>query len=229
MMRKYYEEKEKGGAMKYIVPFLCVIVLIAVFAGIFYLRGKQDKKKAEDTKTVVETESETENLTGKLQDALTTEQEALVSIDNLNEYVSVLESEKQQQFLKSLTNFVKEEGIAAESGTIFYTMVPENDQESVSYFVSLGGEPEVICQLSYHTREKIVTASKSTYTREEIENEAWQNNGPDERDVPADVDAAFEQEQVVPDSGTGEDGTAEQNIPDQTVTPEDGVQEGVTP
>ena len=87
MMRKYYEEKEKGGAMKYIVPFLCVIVLIAVFAGIFYLRGKQDKKKAEDTKTVVETESETENLTGKLQDALTTEQEALVSIDNLNEYV----------------------------------------------------------------------------------------------------------------------------------------------
>ena len=48
-MRKYYEEKEKGGAMKYIVPFLCVIVLIAVFAGIFYLRGKQDKKKAEDT------------------------------------------------------------------------------------------------------------------------------------------------------------------------------------
>ena len=42
-------------------------------------------------------------------------------------------------------------------------------------------------------------------------------------------DAAFEQEQVVPDSGTGEDGTAEQNIPDQTVTPEDGVQEGVTP
>ena len=33
----------------------------------------------------------------------------------------------------------------------------------------------------------------------------------------------------VPDSGTGEDGTAEQNIPDQTVTPEDGVQEGVTP
>ena len=175
MMRKYYEEKEKGGAMKYIVPFLCVIVLIAVFAGIFYLRGKQDKKKAEDTKTVVETESETENLTGKLQDALTTEQEALVSIDNLNEYVSVLESEKQQQFLESLTNFVKEEGIAAESGTIFYTMVPENDQESVSYFVSLGGEPEVICQLSYHTREKIVTASKSTYTREEIENEAWQN------------------------------------------------------
>ena len=102
MMRKYYEEKEKGGAMKYIVPFLCVIVLIAVFAGIFYLRGKQDKKKAEDTKTVVETESETENLTGKLQDALTTEQEALVSIDNLNEYVSVLESEKQQQFLESL-------------------------------------------------------------------------------------------------------------------------------
>lgn len=202
MMRKYYEEKEKSGAMKYIVPFLCVIVLIAVFAGIFYLRGKQDKKKAEDTKTVVETESETENLTGKLQDALTTEQEALVSIDNLNEYVSVLESEKQQQFLESLTNFVKEEGIAAESGTIFYTMVPENDQESVSYFVSLGGEPEVICQLSYHTREKIVTASKSTYTREEIENEVWQNNGPDERDVPADVDAAFEQEQVVPDSGT---------------------------
>lgn len=30
MMRKYYEEKEKGGAMKYIVPFLCVIVLIEV-------------------------------------------------------------------------------------------------------------------------------------------------------------------------------------------------------
>lgn len=23
MMRKYYEEKEKSGAMKYIVPFLC--------------------------------------------------------------------------------------------------------------------------------------------------------------------------------------------------------------
>jgi len=229
MMRKYYEEKEKGGAMKYIVPFLCVIVLIAVFAGIFYLRGKQDKKKAEDTKTVVETESETENLTGKLQDALTTEQEALVSIDNLNEYVSVLDSEKQHQLLESLTNFAKQEGITTENGTIFYTMIPESDPESISYFVSLGGEPEVICQLSYHTREKIVTASRSTYTREEIESEVWQNNGPDERDVPSDVDAAFEQEQDVPESGTGEDGTAEQNIPDQTVTPEDGVQEGATP
>ena len=57
----------------------------------------------------------------------------------------------------------------------------------------------------------------------------YRHQQPDERDVPADVDAAFEQEQVVPDSGTGEDGTAEQNIPDQTVTPEDGVQEGVTP
>ena len=208
---------------------MCVIVLIAVFAGIFYLRGKQDKKKAEDTKTVVETESETENLTGKLQDALTTEQEALVSIDNLNEYVSVLDSEKQHQLLESLTNFAKQEGITTENGTIFYTMIPESDPESISYFVSLGGEPEVICQLSYHTREKIVTASRSTYTREEIESEVWQNNGPDERDVPSDVDAAFEQEQDVPESGTGEDGTAEQNIPDQTVTPEDGVQEGVTP
>ena len=205
MMRKYYEEKESDGVKKYIVPLLCAVAAVVVLGGLFYLKGRQDKKKEANT------------------------EETFVSIDNLNEYVSVLESEKQQQFLESLTNFVKEEGIAAESGTIFYTMVPENDQESVSYFVSLGGEPEVICQLSYHTREKIVTASKSTYTREEIENEVWQNNGPDERDVPADVDAAFEQEQVVPDSGTGEDGTAEQNIPDQTVTPEDGVQEGVTP
>lgn len=229
MMRKYYEEKESDGAKKYIVPLLCAVAAVVVLGGLFYLKGRQDKKKEANTEAVTETESETGSLTSQMQEALATEQETFVSIDNLNEYVSVLESEKQQQFLESLTNFVKEEGIAAESGTIFYTMVPENDQESVSYFVSLGGEPEVICQLSYHTREKIVTASKSTYTREEIENEVWQNNGPDERDVPADVDAAFEQEQVVPDSSTGEDGTAEQNIPDQTVTPEDGVQEGVTP
>lgn len=123
----------------------------------------------------------------------------MVSIDNLNEYVSVLDSEKQHQLLESLTNFAKQEGITTENGTIFYTMIPESDPESISYFVSLGGEPEVICQLSYHTREKIVTASRSTYTREEIESEVWQNNGPDERDVPSDVDAAFEQEQ----DGTG--------------------------
>lgn len=148
MMRKYYEEKESDGAKKYIVPLLCAVAAVVVLGGLFYLKGRQDKKKEANTEAITETESEAGSLTSQMQEALATEQETLVSIDNLNEYVSVLESEKQQQFLESLTNFVKEEGIAAESGTIFYTMVPENDQESVSYFVSLGGEPEVICQLS---------------------------------------------------------------------------------
>lgn len=112
-----------------------------------------------------------------------TEKEGM-TIVNLEEYAEPVMGSASTLLEESLFSYVMDEGITASAGTIIHVMVPEHDPSSIIFYILLDDAYETIVMISYHPREKIVTAGSCLYTKEEIISEVWEDNGPEQRGVP---------------------------------------------
>lgn len=115
-------------------------------------------------------------------------------ITNLEEYASQVMGGNKHLLEESLAGWVKEKNLSGTSGTIFYTLVPETDHQSIQYYIRLDDEKASLVMLAYHPRENVVTASSCNYTQEEIFQEVWSDNGPLNRDVSPEEEALARQE-----------------------------------
>lgn len=133
------------------------------------------------------------------------EKSGTVCIVNLDEFAETLMGENKYLLTERLGEWIKENQLNTQEGTIFHVMVPESDPQSINFYLRLSDKRGSLVMLSYHPRENIVTASICNYTEEEIKNEIWEaDNGPAERDVPAEEDTGGTEIQEEMDDITGE-------------------------
>lgn len=128
-----------------------------------------------------------------------------VCIVNLDEFAETVMGENTYLLTERLEGWIEENQLNAKKGTIFHVMVPESDPQSINFYLRLSDKRGSLVMLSYHPRENIVTASICNYTEEEIKDEVWEaDNGPAERDVPAEADTGSTEVQEGTDDITGE-------------------------
>ena len=196
------------------------VVLLAGFMVVTQMKySKQHPKDVENTERLKDTELVNTQADMTQEDNLLSEvveQKKTIQLTNIYDYISSYAIGIEALLEEGLTNYAAQEGITVSEATVFHVAIPPTDIDSVCYFVSLGGEPEVLCVLSYHSRENVVTASNVTYSKEEIINEVWQNNEPAVRDVSPEVDAGGTQE-----TGAAEDGTVPEGTVPEDTTPEE--------
>ena len=146
---------------------------------------------------------DTEETTG-LQDEKG-EETVTVHIRNLEEYAADLMGDDTGLLEESLGNWVVEKHLDAESAAILNVMIPENDPQSIHFYIRMDDGEGSLVLLSYQPGEKVVTASDCDYTEEEILAEAWEGNGPGQRDVTVEEDTEFLNNQEGMNDTEGED------------------------
>lgn len=143
-------------------------------------KGKKEEKKKEPEKQKEEQEPE---------EASTEKTKETVHIINLEKYAAELMGENTDLLEERLQEWIEENQLSAKKGTIFYVMVPQSNPQSINFYIRIQDKRRSRVLLTYHPRENVVTASICSYTEEEIKNEVWEDNGPAQRDVPAEADS----------------------------------------
>lgn len=215
--------KTEPNKLKWKILILIGAVLLLI--GSIFLRQYERKKAREDYEKYVEQESGTEGQEEKPEEKADKEQEAktddleeesvgkketeeekdaVVHITNLEEYAMDLMGRNAVLLEQRLGGWAKEKHLAAASAVILNVMIPEDDPQSISFYIRVEDEEGSLVTLSYHPRENVVTASDCNYTEEEIRAEAWEGNGPGQRDVTAEADTKFLDSQEVVNDTEGE-------------------------
>lgn len=202
---------------------LILIGAVLLLIGSIFLRQYERKKAREDYEKYEKQESGTEAKEERKKEGMDKEREAdhpkeesarqketeeekdaAVHITNLEKYATDLMGGNAVLLERSLGGWAKEKHLAAASAVILNVMIPEDDPQSISFYIRMEDEEGSLVTLSYHPRENVVTASDCTYTEEEIQAEAWEGNGPGQRDVPAEADMKFLDSQEVANDTEGE-------------------------
>lgn len=216
--------KAEPNKLKWKILILAGAALL--LTGSIFLRQYERKKAREDYEKYVEQESGTEGQEGKPEEGGTEEQEAktdypdegesggqketeegkdaVVHITNLEEYAASLMGRNAVLLEQSLGGWAKEKHLATASAVILNVMIPEDDPQSISFYIRMEDEEGSLAMLSYRPEENVVTACASNYTEEEIRAEAWEGNGPGQRDVTAEADTKFLDSQEVVNDTEGE-------------------------
>lgn len=171
------KRKCRADKIKLLKKTALLIGSIILLGGLLLLRQQQKeeyvlKKNEKETAGEMETEINQETKTEK------------VSICNLKEYAGEVMGDNAVLLEQRLGKWKKENKLEVTEGIIFQVLIPDSDTQSINFYLSLNDVKESIVLLSYHPRENIVTASNCQYTKEEILNEIWEDNGPMKRDVP---------------------------------------------
>lgn len=200
-------ESEKRSLRRKILVLACGIGLLALL--IFYqpyLRGKEKEayKEMKKQEEQAEPAGEQQELPDTEQDEpeeetdIKTEAEIPEKqgayITNLDEFATEVMGKNTYLLQESFSKWIEEKKINAVSGHIFHVMIPESDPQSINYYIRIEDEKGSLVMLAYHPRENVVTASICKYTEEEIKNEVWEDNGPQQRDVPAEAENLNEEE-----------------------------------
>lgn len=194
---------------KLLLLFGAILLLIAAI----FLRQREREKAKEEYEASIKQESKVKNQEEELkgefgegqetedrfQDAEKTtgfpdqksEETVMVHIRNLEEYAADLMGDDTRLLEKSLGEWIMEKHLDAESAAILNVMIPESDPQSIHFYIRMDDGDGSLVLLSYQPREKVVTASACDYTEEEILAEAWEGNGPGQRDVTAEEDTEF--------------------------------------
>ena len=69
-------------------------------------------------------------------------------ITNLEEYASQVMGGNKHLLEESLAGWVKEKNLSGTGGTIFYTLVPETDHQSIQYYIRLDDEKASLVMLA---------------------------------------------------------------------------------
>ena len=124
-----------------------------------------------------------------------------VKIANLDVYATAIMGSDAGLLEEQLSAYAASAGIRSAGGNIIHVAVPEDEPDSVAFFVRM--DDGTIATLTWHPSDRTVTAAACSYTEEEIREEVWQGGGPAERDIPEEEDAAFRQQES---GGTEETG-----------------------
>lgn len=124
-----------------------------------------------------------------------------VKITNLDVYATAIMGSDADLLEDQLSSYAASAGILSAGGNIIHVAVPEDEPDSVAFFVRL--DDGTIATLTWHPSDRTVTAAACSYTEEEIREEVWQGGGPAERDIPEEEDAAFRQQESGRTEGTG--------------------------
>lgn len=218
MRKKSYQKKLK---LKIIILIVGIILLVGQIVFQTYQRSKEKKeyenmkkqiemqkqeeeqKEMEEWKEVEEQETQ-EEVDAKSSSESKEEEAAAIPITNLSEYATDIMGDDTYLLEQSLAEWIEKEQLSVASATIIHVMVPENDPESIQFFVRMNDEQASLVMLSYHPRENVVTASSCTYTEEEIEAEVWENNGPEQRDISPEEEEEILKEQEEANDTDGE-------------------------
>lgn len=149
-----------------------------------FIRQEEAKGKKEEKKEPEKQKEEQEP-----EEASTEKTKETVHITNLEEYAAELMGENTDLLEERLQEWIEENQLSAKKGTIFYVMVPQSNPQSINFYIRIQDKRRSRVLLTYHPRENVVTASICSYTEEEIKNEVWEDNGPAQRDVPAEADS----------------------------------------
>lgn len=215
MRRKRNEGYRKKGLKGKVVLLILGIVLLACLIVFQQQRrntkeaayektvGQERRKEQEETQKVqeIKTKAAKEEAAGKSK---TQAQKTRIPITNLEESAAEVLGKQAYLLEERLTEWVKEEQSDAEGGSIFHVSVPLSDPQSICFYVKLADERGSLVLLSYHPREKLVTASRCSYTQEEVKAEVWEDNGPAQRDVPEEQDTGGTNGQEETDDAAGE-------------------------
>lgn len=216
--------KKEPNKLKWKILILTGAVLLLI--GSIFLRQYERKKAREDYEKYVGQESGTEGKeeepgeeADKEREAKTDhpdeegsvgqketeeEKDAVVHITNLEKYAAGLMGSNAVLLEQSLGKWAGEKHLAATSAAILSVMIPEDDPKSVSFYIRMEDEEGSLVTLSYRPGENVVTAGACDYTEEEIRAEAWEGNGPGQRDVAAEADTKFLDSQEVVNDTEGE-------------------------
>lgn len=152
--------------------------------------------------------------------------ETAICIQNLEEYAKAVMGENAELLEQALVSFVKERHLDVTEAVIFHVMVPMSDPQSIHYYVRLEDGKGTLVLLAYHPRENLVTASACNYTEAEVMEEIWENNGPVQRDITPEEEAAFQQGEEQKEETQNGDQTGQEHLSGDP-KPEEGAAQGV--
>ena len=208
-MKRYKSTKK----MKRRFVLLAGAVLVLIFAIVFH-QCSQDKEKRKyreyqkqqstetEKKASVEpkegnaTASKTKNMDTTLGiPASALKKNITAKIKNLDTYASKLMGNGTDLLNYEFSQWLKEQSIAATSGSIFYVLVPDNDPGSTEFFVHIDDSKGSLVMLAYHIRENVVTVSDCNQTEKEIKAGVFEKNGPSQCDISETEDAKIRNNQ----------------------------------
>ncbi|MBO5259518.1 MAG: hypothetical protein J6B26_03925 [Agathobacter sp.] len=103
-------------------------------------------------------------------------------ISNLEEYAAPILQGKETELEKGLCQFLIDQNRELTTAEIFYLMIPEENPESVKFFLKLSESGELI-EMLFDRTSGTVDTSICEYTEEEIFAEVWEGEQPECRDI----------------------------------------------
>lgn len=195
--------RKKNIMKKCLILLAAIVVLVGVIAFGQWQTNREHQEYEESligteaVTTVGDVESVPESGTTEESPAAVTEDVVYTAgISNLDYYCTPVMGEDAVLLVESLNYYLAQKGIVCDSGEIIYVQVPQEEPESVRYYVKLNDESSRIVILEYHTVENLVTCSLCNYSYEEIVGEVWNGGAPADRDVSPEEDTAYLESQT---------------------------------
>lgn len=202
MSWKYYWERNKL-QIKLLILFLLAVAFIINLI-IIGVQKAESKKTREASETIEETsvpefgtqmseedvpESSTQMSEEDVPESGTQmsgedvpESGTLNIISNLEEYAAPILQGKETELEKGLCQFLIDQNRELTTAEIFYLMIPEDNPDSVKFFLKLSGSGERIEMLFSRTSGTVDT-NFCEYTEEEVFAEIWEGDQPECRDI----------------------------------------------
>ena len=190
MSWKYRWEKNKLQIKMLIFALLLVAFIINLI--VIGVQKSESKKEREASERVEETcvpESGTQVPEENVPESGTQMSEENVPesgtvkiISNLEEYAAPILQGKETELEKGLCQFLIDQNRELTTAEIFYLMIPEENPESVKFFLKLSESGELI-EMLFDRTSGTVDTSICEYTEEEIFAEVWEGEQPECRDI----------------------------------------------
>ena len=156
---------------------------------------KTETKTAEQTEEQKQEKEET-NEEKSVQD--TSQEEAqtpFADITNLSAFATPVMGMYDGLLKEALSSWITEYELEAETGEILTAVTPQDDPQTTEFYLKLDDAKGSLVKLTWHPRERVVTASQCGYTQEEIEAGIGRDNGPKSRDITPQEEEQFLREQ----------------------------------
>ena len=159
---------------------------------------KEEEQEKKETDRAEKEKEEKEETNGEKSVQDNPEEEAqtpFADITNLSAFATPVMGMYDGLLKEALSSWITEYELEAETGEILTAVTPQDDPQTTEFYLKLDDAKGSLVKLTWHPRERVVTASRCGYTQEEIEAGIGRDNGPESRDITPQEEEQFLREQ----------------------------------
>ena len=156
---------------------------------------EQEKKETDRAEKEKEEKEETDEEKSVQDNPEEEAQTPFADITNLPAFATPVMGMYDGLLKEALSSWITEYELEAKTGAILTAVTPQDDPQATEFYLKLDDAKGSLVKLTWHPRERVVTASRCGYTQEEIEAGIGRDNGPESRDITPQEEEQFLREQ----------------------------------